>query len=143
MDAKDVKQFLNQAYRLREYIAVQEEQLSHLRDRADQIIPKPDITGVHKNNSYGEGVEKILCQIVDLEAEITEDIGKMVEAMKQIKTAIATVDDVTLRILLEMRYLNFKTWEDIADELYYSKRSVYRLYNQAIEKIHISKFGTP
>lgn len=133
----DAKQFLNQAYLMREFIAIREEQLSHLRDRADQITPKPDITGVHKNNSYGEGVENILCQIVDLEAEITEDIGRMVEYMKQIKAAIATVDDVTLRILLEMRYLNFKTWDDIADELYYSKRSIYRIHNQAIEKIHI------
>ncbi len=131
----EIKEFLNQAYRMREFIAAREEQLALLRAAAERITPQ-SYEYFSKSNS-GSSRERTLCKIADLEIEITCDIGAMIEAMRQIRAAVAAVDDKTCRLLLEMRYLNFRTWEDISDQLNYSERHIYRIHNEALRQIKI------
>lgn len=53
----------------------------------------------------------------------------------QIFRLINIVDDVKLRILLELRYISCWTWGEIADEMYYSLSTVNRLHGEAIKNI--------
>lgn len=135
-DTCEIKEFLNRAYRMREFIAIREEQLAQLRAATERITPQ---SYERFNFSPHDNMrERTLCKIIDMEAEITFDIGKMIDSMKQIRAAIAGVEDINYRLLLEMRYLNFKTWEDIADEMNYSERHVYRIHEEAVKQVKIS-----
>lgn len=122
MDLIEVKDFLSRAHRLREYIAVKEEQLSDLRKTLNV-------------NAYDTNSQWLVCKIVDLEKEITSEIGLMIDSIREIKKAIESIDDITLRLLLEMHYLNYKNFDVIADELHYSDRHVYRLHDEALKLI--------
>lgn len=134
-------EFLSRAYRLREYIMLKEEQLETLRDAAESVSTSSFDKG--SGGSYGTGSrhERILCKVMDLEAEIVGDIGRMIDAIKQVKDAIGKVEDKTMRMLLEMRYLNYKTWEEISEVLCYSERHVYRLHTEAVKLVPIGEDG--
>ena len=53
-------------------------------------------------------------------------------------SAIERVNDCTLRKLLIKRYLQFKTWEQIAVEMNYSWRQIVRLHGKALQKVKMS-----
>lgn len=77
--------------------------------------------------------DKILCKIADLQTEINNDIDRLVAVKQELAAAIAQVDDIRHRTLLELRYLCCKKWEDIAEIMHYSNRQVLRLHKQALK----------
>ena len=50
---------------------------------------------------------------------------------------IKEVQNPEHQILLEQRYLCFKSWESVAEELGYNVHHVYRLHDEAVEQITI------
>lgn len=60
---------------------------------------------------------------------IDNRIDELYAIKQEILQAINRVDDTTLRVLLIARYINFKTWEQIAVDLHYS-------YEWVVKRIH-------
>lgn len=65
-------------------------------------------------------------------------IDELYAIKQEILQAINTVDDSTYRTLLIERYVNFKTWEQIAVDMNYCWRQIMRLHGQALQKIKMS-----
>lgn len=74
----------------------------------------------------------------DYEKEIDRRIDELYQIKLEILSAIGAVNDSTLRKLLVKRYLQFKTWEQIAVEMSYSWRQIVRLHGKALQKIKMS-----
>ena len=74
----------------------------------------------------------------DYEKEIDRRIDELYQIKLEILSAIELVNDSTLRKLLIKRYLQFKTWEQIAVEMNYSWRQIVRLHGKALQKIKMS-----
>ena len=67
---------------------------------------------------------------------IDERIDELYAVKCEIFKAISRIEDGTLRTLLELRYLSFKTWEEIAVEMNYSyKHVVHGLHPKALKKV--------
>lgn len=135
----EVIEYLEQAHRLREYIMVKEEQLASLREAAERIVPRGIGGEIGKSGHYGNAKEDILCKVMDLESELVRDIGRMIDSMRRVKRAVEAVEDKTMRMVLELRYLNYKTWEQISDIMCYSERHIYRLHMQAVGCVALPK----
>ena len=71
----------------------------------------------------------------DYEKEIDRRIDEMYQIKLEILSAIELVNDSTLRKLLIKRYLQFKTWEQIAVEMNYSYMHITRLHGKALQEI--------
>ena len=130
------KEYLSQAYRIDQRINSKIEQVQSLRD----LATKASATLTHAPNSGTRNVhrmEDVITKMVDLEAEINADLVSLVDFKREIVTAIKQVEPLELQILLEQRYLCFKTWEQIAVELHYDLRWIHRLHKKALEKIAI------
>ena len=56
---------------------------------------------------------------------------------ESILAVIKAVDDEECRLLLEKRYLNFESWEDIAAEMCTGIDNIYRLHSKALKKTAI------
>jgi hypothetical protein len=65
-------------------------------------------------------MEDIIVKIVDLENEINQDIDELVDLKREIVTIIKKIENPVYQTLLELRYLGFKSWEQIAVEMGYS-----------------------
>ena len=77
--------------------------------------------------------------IIDLENEINADIDQLVDLKRDMVAAIKAVADPECQTLLELRYLCFKSWEQIAVAMGYGVRHVYKLHNSALETFEVPK----
>lgn len=82
--------------------------------------------------------EDIIAKIVDLEAEMNADIDMLVELKQSIENIIAVVEDDREKLLLQYRYLDGNTFEEIAVLMHYSWRQVHRLHSQALTALKLS-----
>ena len=72
----------------------------------------------------------------DYARRIDRRIDELYAVKCEIMDAIARVEDGTLRTLLIERYINFKTWENIAERLGMTEEWIRkRLHRKALEKI--------
>jgi len=125
------KEYLSRAYRLDRRINSKLEQLSSLNDLAVKCTMV--LTGMPRNpNRSNSAIADAVTKIVDLQAEINRDIDSLVDLKRDMVRAIKAVDNAEYQTLLELRYLCFKTWEQIAVDMGYSVRHVYRLHDEAL-----------
>lgn len=130
------KEYLGQAYRLDQRINSKLEQVMSLRDLTTKATATmSDMPGGGSRNVYR--MQDIIGKIIDLENEINADIDQLVDLKRDIVAIIKSVENPEYQTLLELRYLCFKTWEQIAVDMGYSTRNVYKLHDAAIEKLHI------
>ena len=62
-------------------------------------------------------------------------ICKLVQMKKDIVHKIKAVQNTEYQTLLELRYLCFKSWEQIAVDMGYELRWLYRLHHRALDAV--------
>ena len=130
------KEYLGQAYRLDQRINSKLEQVLSLRDLTTKATATmSDMPGGGSRNVYK--MQDIIGKIVDLEDEINADIDQLVDLKREMVAVIKAVENPEYQTLLELRYLCFKTWEQIAVDMKYSTRNIYMLHDAAIGSIKI------
>ena len=124
--------FLTQAYHIDVRIDSKLEQLESLNalaTKATTTFGNEPVSGsrdVHKR-------EEIICKIVDLQNDINTDIDNLVDLKRELRETIESIPNVDYRTVLELRYLNFRKWEEIAVTMGYRLRNVHYLHDKAIE----------
>jgi DNA-directed RNA polymerase specialized sigma subunit len=80
----------------------------------------------------------LLAKIVDLEKEIDADVDRLIYIRDNIKAIIEAVEDDRERLLLQYRYLDGRTFEEIAVQMHYSWRQIHRLHSRALTNLKMS-----
>jgi DNA-directed RNA polymerase specialized sigma subunit len=131
-----VNQFLAQAYNLDMRIKSKAEQIANLSELATVITTT--LTGLPKvKNKDSSVMAGTVAKIVDLQAEIDRDLERLVDLKREIVKAIKAVPHEESRVLLELRYLCYKSWEQIAVDLGYSIQHIYRMRKQALAQVSV------
>jgi len=131
-----VKEYLGQAYRLDQRINSKLEQIASLNELATKCTSM--LTGMPRNPNRGTStMADAVGKIVDLQAEINRDIDRLVDLKREMVTLIKAVSNPEYQTLLELRYLCFKTWEQISVDMGYSIQHIYRLREKAYDEIHV------
>jgi DNA-directed RNA polymerase specialized sigma subunit len=131
-----VKEYLGQAYRLDQRINSKLEQVASLNELATKATST--LTGMPKNPNKSKSiVADTVVKIIDLQTEINNDIDRLVDLKREIVAMIKSVSNTEHQTLLELRYLCFKSWEQIAVDMGYNVRHVYRIHDEAVEKIKL------
>lgn len=135
-----VKEYLNQAYRLDQRIDSKLAQVAALRDLTTKVTATmTDMPGSASPNVHR--TQDIIVKIVDLENEINADIDRLVDLKREMVTVIKKVNNLEYQTLLELRFLCFKTWEQIAVDMGYSIQHIYRLRDKAMELVTLPNAG--
>lgn len=87
------------------------------------------------SSGRGSKVENTVIKLVDLQAEINEDMNKLIELKKEIGTVIKSLKNAEYQTILEKRYLCGLSWERIAVDMNYSIQHIYRMHDWAIKEI--------
>ena len=77
-------------------------------------------------------IEDAIIKIMELEDEINHDIDELVDLKTDITHLIKSLDSHEYQIILEQRYLCFKSWEKISVDLEYSIQHTFRLHDAAL-----------
>ncbi len=128
------KEYLSQAYRLDQRINSKLEQVASLNELATKCTST--LTGMPRNPNRGTStMADAVGKIVDLQAEINSDIDRLVDLKREMVRLIKAVNNTECQTLLELRYLCFKTWEQIAVDMGYTTRNIHLLHKKALEMI--------
>ncbi len=130
------KEYLSQAHHLDERIECKLQQVENLQSLATRVTSVfSDIP--HSVTPDNHKLEKTIAKIIDLENEINTAIDSLVDLKRNITNVINSVENVEYRTILEMRYLSFCTWEQIAVAFGCDVRHVYRIHGKALENIKV------
>lgn len=131
MGIPEIKKYLQSIKRLDTIINSKIEILDMLRQLSNSIngFNENEKVQSSKNN---DRMSDIISKIIDLEKEINKDIDRFVDIYKKAESIIGKVENDDCRTLLVLRYLNFRTWEEIAEEMNYSVRHIYRLHGEVL-----------
>ena len=112
------KQWLERAFYLNEEI----EQLKIAKELAKKL--NDDAGG---NTSEYKEYTRMLFKKID----------ELLNISKEITEAISKVENPTYRTLLTARYINFKKWTEVAEDMEIDLRWMYRLRKRAMEELKI------
>ena len=128
------KEYLQQAYQIHRSIQARKQQVARLRELAEQVTSAATATRVSGTPARSK-IEFAVCRIADLQAMIQRDLCRLAEKYEEIQKVIEKVEEGPHRDLLIHRYLNFYTWEEIAEKMNYSYKWVHVLHGKALEKV--------
>ncbi len=129
-----VKQKLKAVRYYTRAIDADQDKIAVLRSQAERITPAYSLApGGHPSANMADAVEMIVC----IEAKLKVHSRQMHDAMLLAMAMIDSLPNYEQRIIMQFRYINFYTWEQIAKKLKYDKRWVYRLHGQAL--LYLSK----
>ncbi len=135
--AGTAKEFLNQAYRLNELIDSDVEELERLRDLATRISGPNFGERVQTSRNPDPPFVRYLDDIMDMEQKIHRELCELVVLKKKITESLEKVENREERLLLTYRYLDNRTWEQIASMLSVSDRTVHRIHASALRNISV------
>ncbi|MDR2531472.1 MAG: DUF1492 domain-containing protein [Oscillospiraceae bacterium] len=128
------KQHLRQVRDVDVSIDAKLEQIMRLRVRAENLRSLSSAGGnTHTRDKMGECLEKI----EELESKINEDINRQIDLKADIYDKIRELENTDYKTLLELKYLNFETWEKVAEKMNRSVSGVHVLHAKALRKINV------
>ena len=134
MDNINVKDYLGQAYRIDQRINSKIEQVSSLHSLATKATSTITYMPGSPNRNLHR-MEDVIAKIIDLESEINKDIDQLVELKANIMKLIRGVGNPEYQTLLELRYLCYKPWEQIAVDMGYSINNLFKMHRKALASL--------
>ena len=86
----------------------------------------------------GSPIERPMDKVDELERKITQAIDELADIRMEIEAVLGQLEDDTLRKLMEYRYIDGLTWEQVEEKMHYSWRHTCRLHGEALAKINMS-----
>lgn len=128
------KEYLNQAYRIDRRINNDLEKLSAIKV---SLYGRSSGFGNESKNKVhsGNSIEKAYAKYIDFKDEINAEIDLLIDKKLEIAETIDKLPDERLKEILIRRYLKFQKWDDIAQEMHYSRQHILRLHRLALQKM--------
>lgn len=98
--------------------------------------------------SRSDRIERIMDRINEIDGQIADELEALQYERKKLIEAVESVDDPTLRRLLQLRYLErdengtMNTWERICVKMNYSWAQIHRLHKKALTAVKKAENGT-
>lgn len=130
------KEYLSQVRFVDRLVDSKLEQLTRLKESATKATST--ISDMPRSDSSDlQSMETTIIKLIDMEREINADIDRLVDLKRATTIAIAALKNMEQRLVLEQRYLCYKSWEQIAADMCYSVRHVTRLHGEALKNFPI------
>jgi hypothetical protein len=128
------KEYLRQAYKMDKRIRILQGKVDKLRSALEYHSPSLEGGG---GSGSADRMPDTISKIMEYEQHAAQLQAAYVDKYIEIDRAIHSVEDDTMREVLERRYLLYQKWEQVADEMHKDIRWIYRLHGRALDCIKI------
>ena len=129
------KEYLSQAYWLNQRIDRKLAQVSRLKNMATQATGRFQAERLSGTGRHSP-MESCLVEVIDLEYEINADIDRLVDLKCELAACILELEDCSQKRVLELRYLDGLTWEEIAKLMRdYDVQRIFQVHGKALQQI--------
>lgn len=111
--------------------AAAQDHLDELRAMAERITPNYGSSG-GGGKQTGDKLGVAVARLVDAESRVSDELELLEATERDVISTIGKITDGTLHTLLYERYINGKTWEQIAVIMCYSYRQITRMHGSAL-----------
>ena len=125
--------YLSRYRRLNERIDRLLEEQSRWREMALKITPV--LSQTPGGGESGSPIERPMDKVLEIDAEINREIDELQTVRQEIRAALNQLEDENLKLLMEYRYIDGLTWEQIAVKMNYSYMQICRLHGKALRTI--------
>lgn len=129
------KEYLSQAFVLNRRIELKEKRIDALRASISCTSSNPDEVRV-KSEPHSP-FETMLMIVIDLENEVAKEKEELEGVKAGIWNTIHAIGNDRAEAILELRYLAFKDWPDIVEEIGLTTDYVFRLHRQAVAMVRL------
>ena len=134
MEIAEVKKILKSAWFCKLQVERETEEIAQLRALATQVTPAYSLApGSGSGNN--QKLEGNAIRIVEAERKRQQTVAELLNHLEEIHKLVDKLDDDQLRILLKLRYVNHKKWEEIALMMDYDWRYVHKLHAKALQQL--------
>lgn len=112
------------------------EEQSRWREMALKITPV--LSQTPGGGESGSPIERPMDKVLEIDEEINREIDELQTVRQEIRAALNQLEDENLKLLMEYRYIDGLTWEQIAVKMNYCWRQVCRKHGQALTQITMS-----
>lgn len=109
------------------------EEQSRWREMALKITPV--LSQAPGGGESGSPIERPMDKVLEIDMEINREIDTLQTVRQEIRAALNQLEDENLKLLMEYRYIDGLTWEQIAVKMNYSYMQICRLHGKALRTI--------
>ncbi|MDD6597138.1 hypothetical protein [Anaerovibrio sp.] len=129
----DAKEYLEQAHSMDLQIKSKIAQLKSIQSLSQKVTQV--LTDMPKAQTLSSSLEDAVCKSVDIEREIKEAVSCLGVIRHDIEDKVALVKPTEVRSVLELRYLAFMDWDEVAASMNYTRRWVLKLHSRGLEQV--------
>ncbi len=106
---------------------------------------------LHVRASQGDGMprakgettdlSRYIEQMANIEEQIDDKRSELMDKQAEITAAINSLDDDDECTVMTEKYLNGKTWEQVAEDNGFAWMTMHRIHGRALKKINFSNLG--
>ncbi len=128
------KEYLSQGRWLNQKILNRNDEIRQLRELAETIKATNYEQSIVQTSGKPDAVfATIVEKIADSESELSDEVERYLKFREKIGREIRQLPEDEEKILLEKRYISFKPWTVIADEMGYVRRHITRKHAEALQ----------
>lgn len=136
MTEKEIKDWLNRAYRIDEEIEREKKEYERINDLKNSVgaidTSKPN---VQTSSPKSANFEDRVIRLDEIKQSIKERIVEKEEIKEEITKTINILDDHFQRKVIILRHFNYYKWNEIKKYMNYSEKQCRRIYQKAIENL--------
>lgn len=125
-----VQHYLRSAWYYQKKADFLNEKIMVLRSKATKMTTS--FQDVPSFGGFEDHKQQIIADMVDLEREYGKSMMMCRNKAKEIEFVIGLLENHQEKIVLEMRYLHYDNWLDIAMNLNYSVQMIYKIHGRAL-----------
>ena len=129
--------YLSRYRRLNQRIDRLLEEQGRWREKAMRITPV--LSPVPGDGGSGSPIERPMDKVLEIDAEINREIDELQIVRQEIRAALNQLEDENLKLLMEYRYIDGLTWEQIAVKMHYGFQWVCKLHGRALNRLRIKE----
>ena len=129
------KEYLNRAYVLNKKFKKDKEIIANLKDAAMNTSANVSDERVQTSAPTGSRMSTFVEMIVELENSVNKQEQELKVVRDEITTEINKITDIKQRLVLQLRYLDYYSWSNIAGVLCCSESLVYKIHSDGLKNL--------
>lgn len=135
------KEYLNNVRTIDIQLKVKEHRLVKLRQDL-YTLQSIDYSKDRVDGGQGLDMGDKIAKIQEMEKKINAEWDELIFVRDQAEEKINQLPDMMYRAVLLERYINCKDWENIAVDLHYSWKGIFKLHGRALKSFEIVHSST-
>ena len=128
----EAKEYLESYRLIQTRINVLRAEIERLRAEAESVSINLD--GMPRGTATEDKMSRIVAEMTDLESTFTEELSGLYMKRMRIITQLGRLKNYKHQRLLQLRYIDCKSWEHIAVDMDITWRHCYRLHGSALQE---------